>query len=120
MESHRAIFQYIQPRFDTEVLCYLKNQGADAQIPLKAAAVTFINALLHGIYEPRDRIKFREKFDLVDTIENLRSLSSKPDYKLLEPHLNCFDDCLVSEPELEDDIVPVVQVTGREVQFIEI
>eukprot|EP00339_Tiarina_fusa_P000898 CAMPEP_0117015036 /NCGR_PEP_ID=MMETSP0472-20121206/12086_1 /TAXON_ID=693140 ORGANISM="Tiarina fusus, Strain LIS" /NCGR_SAMPLE_ID=MMETSP0472 /ASSEMBLY_ACC=CAM_ASM_000603 /LENGTH=981 /DNA_ID=CAMNT_0004718743 /DNA_START=178 /DNA_END=3124 /DNA_ORIENTATION=+ len=119
LESHRAIFQYIQPRFDTEVLCYLKNQGADAQIPLKAAAVTFINALLHGIYEPRDRIKFREKFDLVDTIENLRSLSSKPDYKLLEPHLNCFDDCLVSEPELEDDIVPVVQVTGGEVQFIE-
>ena len=70
---------------------------------LQAAAVTFINALLHGIYEPRDRIRFREKHSLVELIENLRQLSQKPDYKFLEPHLNCFDDCLVAEPELEEE-----------------
>jgi len=115
MESHRAVYQYVNPRFEEVVLCYLKS---DTDIPLKAAAVTFINALLHGLYEPRDRIKFREKFGLVELIENLRSLSKQPDYKLLEPHLDCFDDCLVSEPELEEDIVPTV-VPGDEISFIE-
>jgi len=104
LEAHRAIFSFVEPLRLEKFLRVLRDDQAD--INLKAAVVTFVNALVHGIHEPRDRQKFREKFKLVAVIENLRLLSARPDYKILEPALNTFDDCLVSEPEIEDDLTP--------------
>jgi len=100
LEAHRAIFGFVEPKLEK----YLRYLRDDSDISLKAAVVTFVNALIHGIHEPRDRQKFREKFKLVPLLESLRSLSVRADYKILEPSLNTFDDCLVSEPELDDEI----------------
>ena len=66
--------------------------------------MTFLNMLHAGINDPKDRRKFRDKWKIVDIVENLRRLAGKNDFlKLLEPQLNYFDDFLIQDEEMEAD-----------------